>query len=236
MSREVRRVPLDWKHPTEPNPYWREQTAQQLHHKGTLSRLHMPQERFIGLVSDYPGRLADWEQEKRDIEAREGRHWAFQVEYHLTGYQGHEDDAPVVHPFYTWSDDGQTEIPVEVRDEDHLHELVMAQHAGEKPDPADYMPVFDVPESELGWCLYETVSEGTPCTPVFATAEDLVEHLATVGQDYDQIPMRRESAQAVVDQGGTFGSMLAVGGNLYRSDTDADKIAEAFAERRSTDG
>jgi hypothetical protein len=30
MGREIRRVPVDWKHPTESNPYWRKQEARRI--------------------------------------------------------------------------------------------------------------------------------------------------------------------------------------------------------------
>lgn len=39
-------------------------------------------------------------------------------------------------------------------------------------NPDDYMPEFPA-DAELGYCIYETVSEGTPLTPVFKTPEDL---------------------------------------------------------------
>jgi hypothetical protein len=223
MSREVRRVPLNWKHPVEPDPYWHRRVRQ----TSPASRLHDAGERFVGLMDDYPGRLADWQQELDLLSQRIGRCWAFHIEYHLTGYQGRDDDRPTVHPFYVWDEAGETETPVEVRDQDHLHALVMAQKKSEKPDPSDYMPVFDEHKDALGWCLYETVSEGTPVTPVFATAEELIDHLATVGQDWSQQPMRREAAEVLVRTGSSFGSMVIIGGLLYKGDEDADKIAEA---------
>ena len=60
------------------------------------------------------------------------------------------------------------------------------EYAGEwEYDPADYMP--EIPEgTPLGWQLYETTSEGTPVSPVFATLEELAqwcEHGATVFAD-----------------------------------------------------
>ncbi len=39
------------------------------------------------------------------------------------------------------------------------------------------------PEGE-GWQVWETVSEGSPISPVFATAEELAKHLSTVGDDW----------------------------------------------------
>lgn len=44
----------------------------------------------------------------------------------------------------------------------------------EPPDPTRYAPDFsEVPEEEMGYCLYETTSEGTPKTPVFDTVEEV---------------------------------------------------------------
>ena len=88
--REVRRVPLDWKHPQEPGTY------------ADGSPRYRPL---------FPrDRLAD------DIQARED-------------YPGDYEDYPF--------------------------------------DMADYMP--EIPEGiPLGYQLYETTTEGTPCSPVFA--------------------------------------------------------------------
>ncbi len=233
MSREVRRVPLDYKHPVKFNPYWRAQQSSPYGREKPASRLHAPDEMFVGLCGDYTAMLANWREELREVRERDGHEWTFGVEYHLTGYKGHEDTEATTHPFYTWSADGNTEIPVEVRDEDHLHELLLAQKLTEEPTAEDYMPVFDAPAESLGWCLYETVSEGTPVTPVFATAEGLIEHLATVGQDWDQKPLRRASAEAIVSSGGTFGSMVSVGGRLFDSTKDADALAGALGGDKS---
>lgn len=47
------------------------------------------------------------------------------------------------------------------------------------PDPKDYMPDFSgTPEDQLGWCMYETTTEGTPISPVLRTPEELAEWLA----------------------------------------------------------
>ena len=228
MSREVRRVPLDWKHPVEHNPYWLSQRSSAYGRSVPASRLHGETERFIGLCDGYPDALADWEKEGVDLAERKGFDWTFSVRWHLTGYDDcscHPGERGVLHPAYEWSEDGDTETPFTVRDEDHLHAHLTAQHEHNKPDPAQYMPVFDVPEDTLGWCLYATVSEGCPVTPAFATADELVDHLATVGQDWDQVPMRRAAAETLVAQGGSFGSMLVANGRLYRADVDADLIA-----------
>lgn len=44
MGREVRRVPLDYKHPTEPNPYWAEQKLRRIMRGAPEPRLHAPDE------------------------------------------------------------------------------------------------------------------------------------------------------------------------------------------------
>lgn len=54
---------------------------------------------------------------------------------------------------------------------------------GERPEPEWYVP-YDLDAPLPWWQMYETVSEGTPVTPAFATPEELVEHLATIGEDY----------------------------------------------------
>lgn len=219
MSREVRRVPLDWQHPTTHNQHWELQTAMLRQRDEPPSRLHGPTERFVGLFADYPAALADWERKTAELTARSGRTWDFNVEYHLTGQIRNPDAPAQPRPFYV--DEEET---VTVRDEDHLQELALAENATEKPDPAHYMPTWTATE-QVGWCLYETVTEGTPVTPVFATAAELIDHLATAGQDWDQVPLRRASAEAIVNQGSTYGSMVGVGGTVLNSTTDADILA-----------
>ena len=58
---------------------------------------------------------------------------------------------------------------------------------------------------------------GVDATVKFATAEELIDHLATVGEDWSQNPMRRESAEALV-RGGRCPSGVAVGGAFYANE------------------
>lgn len=162
MSREVRRVPMGWQHPME----WRDQWD--WHRKCVREQL-LPRP----LWPDFPGSLAGWETDGEAIKNREGWDWNFELQYTLTGYRGESDTQPAVHPFDTYDDE-----EIMVRDEDHLQELLLAKHAAERPDPADYMPVFDVPDDRLGWCMYETTSKGTPISPVMASPEELAHWLA----------------------------------------------------------
>jgi hypothetical protein len=83
------------------------------------------------------------------------------------------------------------------------------------------------PPTGDGWQLWETVSEGSPVTPVFATAEELIDHLATVGQRSSG-PMRRSAAEVLVRSGSSLGSLVGIGGQLLDSAEDADRIADAL--------
>jgi hypothetical protein len=56
---------------------------------------------------------------------------------------------------------------------------------GGPPDPKYYRPAWKA-EDMTWWQVYETVSEGTPVTPPFATAEELIDYLATNGDFWDQ--------------------------------------------------
>lgn len=60
-----------------------------------------------------------------------------------------------------------------------------ADYAGNPPDVESYRP--DWREEEMTWFqVYETVSEGTPVTPPFATREELVAYLVENGDFWDQ--------------------------------------------------
>lgn len=52
---------------------------------------------------------------------------------------------------------------------------------GNPPSEEQYRPAW--PDEDRTWYqAYETVSEGTPTTPAFATAEELIEHLVAHGE------------------------------------------------------
>ena len=60
------------------------------------------------------------------------------------------------------------------------------------------------PEGE-GWQVWETVSEGSPVTPVFATSNELVDYLAEGGDEWcrrrGDAPPSYEAALNFVEQG-----------------------------------
>lgn len=57
---------------------------------------------------------------------------------------------------------------------------------GRPPDPESYVK-YDKDDAVCTWWqCYETVSEGTPVSPPFATAEELIDYLATNGDFWEQ--------------------------------------------------
>jgi len=60
------------------------------------------------------------------------------------------------------------------------------EDAGDPPDPSLYRHRKWSSEEATLFQVYETVSEGTPVTPVFATKEELVEYLVIHGDYWDQ--------------------------------------------------
>lgn len=90
-----------------------------------------------------------------------------------------------------------------------------------------------------GWQVWETVSEGSPITPVFPTAKALVDYLSTYGTTWDQKPSafgrekgpwRREAAEEFVKTGWAM-SFMAVndgsGTKVFDGARDADRIASS---------
>jgi hypothetical protein len=103
---------------------------------------------------------------------------------------------------------------------------------GEGYDPAfkqqrDDWNRTEPPKGE-GWQVWETVSEGSPVSPVFATAEELVEHL--VGSGHSQA-----AAENFVKMGWVPSMMTGPGG--LRSGIDcADVMGARKKEKEETDG
>lgn len=76
------------------------------------------------------------------------------------------------------------------------------EYHGGPPDKESYRPEFT--EEPTWFQVYETVSEGTPCSPPFATEEELIQYLMTEGGLYrDRYPdlfplLTREQAERFV--------------------------------------
>jgi hypothetical protein len=93
------------------------------------------------------------------------------------------------------------------------------EYAGNPPDKRYYAPFK---EEECTWYqVWETVSEGTPVTPPFATKEELIDYLATHGDFWDQRrgngPWSRAAATKFVMSDGWAPSMVIAGGVVYEA-------------------
>lgn len=61
----------------------------------------------------------------------------------------------------------------------HGEGMTWEEWDGAEPDPDYYRPHW-TPEEATHYQMYETVSEGTPVSPVFASLEELAEHMVSV--------------------------------------------------------
>ena len=96
---------------------------------------------------------------------------------------------------------------------------------GGPPDPEYYRPKWDE-ASATWWQVYETVSEGTPVSPAFATPEELVDYLVANGDFWDQArrksgrssmncqPWDRKVAETFVKQGWATSFVVDNHGNI----------------------
>jgi len=76
---------------------------------------------------------------------------------------------------------------------------------GRPPDKDSYRADAWTPEQATHFQMYETVSEGTPVSPVFATRDELIDYLMNHGDFWDQQRgeggWRRENAERFVGVG-----------------------------------
>lgn len=93
------------------------------------------------------------------------------------------------------------------------------------------------PPAGDGWQLWETISEGSPVTPAFASPEALVRWLSTEGEwrgpraGYAE-PYRPAAAEALVRAGSSLGSLVSFGGSVVNSAREADAVELEEAFRR----
>ena len=96
--------------------------------------------------------------------------------------------------------------------------------AGAPPDPDYYLPE---PFKNPTWYqMYETVSEGTPVSPKFETAEELVDYLVENGDFWDQGRgdggWKRENAEEFVGRGWALSMVATVSNNGMEIKTPRD--------------
>ena len=111
------------------------------------------------------------------------------------------------------------------------------EYDSDPPDRQYYRPWKD--EEATWFQVWETVSEGTPVSPPFATKEDLIEYLIANGDFWDQSrrkegrggmkcdPWSRKQAEAFVNGSGWAPSLVVTGSGVVMSGV------EAMAEMKS---
>jgi hypothetical protein len=70
------------------------------------------------------------------------------------------------------------------KEPDGCKEKFYAEWGGDPPHVEAYRPAWTEPADHFQ--VYETVSEGTPVSPVFATKEEMIEYLVANGDFWDQ--------------------------------------------------
>lgn len=113
----------------------------------------------------------------------------------------HDDDVETA--FKTWLE-GWAKWPQDEECDPANPYRSFCEWNGEPPDPEYYRPAWK--DEEATWYqVYETVSEGTPVTPPFATKEELVDYLVASGDFWDQKRgdggWKRENAEKFVEAG-----------------------------------
>lgn len=106
------------------------------------------------------------------------------------------------------------------------------EYEGNPPDKESYLPEFT--EEPTWYQVYQTVSEGTPVSPPFATKEELVDYLVENGDFWDQRRgnggYSRKAAEAFVEMEWAPSFIVTVGEGL-RSGVEA--CAEVKQEEES---
>jgi len=232
MSREVRRVPMGYEHPVEYNPYWVSHKSLEVKQHGHYIDKGIPEDRrFIGLFdgNDYERDVESREEVIEKIRNKEGFTWDWAYKFHFVGYDSNyygkwmEADPKFVF------DECDLDDFVVVKDEEHLVELLVEKELRNPVKKSNYtaIPELDADTDGFGYCLYETVSEGAPVTPVFATAEELIDHLVNVGNFWGE-KYERRNAEALVGTGYSLGSAAIVDGKLYNSSLEAADLNDAL--------
>lgn len=90
------------------------------------------------------------------------------------------------------------------------------EYHGEKPNPSDYTPAW-TPEEAVGYQVYETVSEGTPVSPVFKTTDEIIAWLTGPrgGPDdpWDNCGQTLEAAKKFLEWGSAPSMVIVRGGS-----------------------
>jgi hypothetical protein len=91
----------------------------------------------------------------------------------------------------------------------------------DRPSPDEHMPEFEE-GTAVGWCMYETTSEGTPISPVFETPEELARWLADTGAStFASMTTTYENWLRMIQRGSSIASAVTFGDGRLVSGVDA---------------
>jgi len=106
---------------------------------------------------------------------------------------------------------------------EHGDDLEYWDWDGMPPDKDYYRPKWSEEEMN-GFAVYETVSEGTPVTPAFATRDELIDYLVEHGDFWDQKRgdggWTRENATAFVGRGFAMSGMFNTATGEFKAARD----------------
>lgn len=81
------------------------------------------------------------------------------------------------------------------------------------------------PPTGEGWQVWESVSEGSPISPVFADREDLIGWLMSPAYTWGTSrPLTREQAEAFVGAGSSLGSFVVADGQIIQGDAAVHEL------------
>jgi hypothetical protein len=218
MSRELRRVPVDFQHPI----VWRERLKREVF-GGTVRRWTYEFVQMDG--AKLSEEQAEWDEGKRAWEAGDTPErwlrWGADDLRRAEERHARAATDPLI---------GATTDPAWYRE--RLGQLVWdsyEDHSGERPpfyrddetgelvrSSAIWQPEDWPPPEDRGYVVYQTISEGSPITPCFETAEELVDWLVEKGTAYDD-PMSREGAERFVHGSGWVPSAVGFGDGTFAS-------------------
>jgi len=196
MGREVRRVPPDWEHPKTMQEYW------PMHDRS----LREAQE--------------EWDADKAKWDAGEDDH-RFKLyteedlernrEHYKNSEENVDDWCVVGEPIWTFESYYGLRPPYYDNED----------YKGVQEDNA-YRPEWPE-ESRTAYQIYETVSEGTPISPVFETTEAMVDWLCDPKRDADPYRsmslLSREAAEKFVEYG--YAPSMMISGGVMAMNAEA---------------
>lgn len=190
MGREIRKVPANWNHPKKPD--------------GDYKCLH--QYDFDESYKEWKKELKEWYEGHRLWQEGKYKNYDDRVISKQDVLIEWANDISDYRAKYSFTENYK-------REEEELYRSgnpTYTDVAGEPPlapNPDEYMPKGE------WYQLFETISEGSPITPPFATKEELVEWLSK-NPDFWGTQWNPEAAKDVVESGHAM-SMIMANGKIY---------------------